>query len=189
VGNKLNIQKTEFDGLYVIEPIVHEDDRGSFSRVFCEDELSDIFQEKNIKQVNHSVTTKKGTVRGMHFQYAPNCEVKILKCIKGKVFDVVVDIRKESKTFLQTFCIELSEDNRKMIYIPEGFAHGFQTLENSTELLYFHNNIYTPNNEGALNVKDPLLNIKWPLDIIKLSIRDEEHNFIDNNFKGVSVEL
>ena len=184
---KLNINKTKFDGLYVIESIVNKDERGSFSKVFCENELNDIFKEKNIKQVNHSMTNKKGTVRGMHFQYAPDCEVKIVKCIKGKVFDVVVDIRKGSKTFLQIFFIELSQENKKMIFIPEGFAHGFQTLEDDTELLYFHSTIYKPNNEGALNIKDPLLNIKWPLDIINLSKRDEEHKYMENSFRGIEI--
>lgn len=187
MGNKLNIKETKFDGLHVIEPISHKDERGVFSRVFCENELSDILQEKKIKQVNHSITSKKGTVRGMHFQYAPDCEAKMVKCIKGKVFDVVVDVRKNSKTFLQIFFIELSAENKKMIYIPEGFAHGFQALENGSELLYFHTNIYTPNNESAINIKDPVLNIKWPLDIINLSKRDEEHKDLDDNFKGISV--
>ncbi len=189
MGNKLNIQKTKLDGLYVIEPIVHKDERGAFFRVFCEDELKEIFKEKNIKQVNHSVTSIKGTVRGMHFQYAPDTEVKMVKCIKGKAFDVVVDIRRGSKTFLQIFSIELSEENKKMVYIPEGFAHGFQTLKDDTELLYFHSNIYAPRNEGALNIKDPLLNINWPLDILNLSDRDAEHSFIDANFKGIKIEL
>jgi dTDP-4-dehydrorhamnose 3,5-epimerase len=187
MGSKLNIQNTRFNDLHTIEPIVHKDDRGGFYRVFCEDELKDIFKENSIKQINHSITNTKGTVRGMHFQYEPDTEVKIVKCIKGKVFDVVVDIRKDSKTFLKVFSIELSEENKKMIYIPKGFAHGFQTLEDNTELLYLHSSIYTPNNEGALNIKDPLLNINWPLDIINLSKRDTEHKFLDNNFKGIKV--
>ena len=187
MGNKLNIQNTNFDDLYVIEPTVNQDDRGSFFRVFCENELQDILNDRMIKQINHSITSKKGTFRGLHFQYKPNCEVKIVKCIKGKVLDIVVDIRRESKTFLQTYFIELSEKNRKMIYIPEGFAHGFQTLEDNSELLYLHTNIYSPNSEGALNIKDPSLNIQLPLDIIEISKRDEEHDFISSNFKGIEI--
>ena len=187
MGNKLNIQSTNFDDLYVIEPIVNQDDRGSFFRVFCENELKDILNGKTIKQINHSITSKKGTFRGLHFQYKPNCEVKIVKCIKGKVLDIVVDIRRDSKTFLQTYFIELSEENRKMIYIPEGFAHGFQTLEDNSELLYLHTNIYSPNSEGALNIKDSSLNIQLPLDIIEISKRDEEHDFISSNFKGIEI--
>ena len=187
MDEKLKIQNTKFEGLFIIEPNSHKDDRGTFSRVFCEDELKEILKEKNIKQINHSVTNKKGTVRGMHFQYAPDCEVKLVKCVKGKVFDVVVDIRKDSKTFLKVFSIELSSENKKMIFIPEGFAHGFQTLEDDTELLYFHSGIYMPNNEGALNIKDSQLNIKWPLDTINLSKRDEEHKYLGNNFKGIEI--
>jgi len=187
MGSKLKIKNTRFEGLYVLNPVIHADDRGSFSRVFCEEELSEILDGENIKQINHSITDKKGTVRGMHFQYAPNTEVKIVRCIKGKIFDVVVDIRKDSNTFLESFSIELSFENRTMLYIPKGFAHGFQTLENNTELFYLHTNIYTPNNEGALNIKDPLLNINFPLDIISLSKKDNEQIFIDNNFKGIEV--
>jgi len=184
---KLKIINTKLEGLHVIEPIVHEDNRGAFFRVFCEDELNELFKENNIKQVNHSITSKKGTVRGMHFQYHPDCEVKFVKCIKGKVLDVVVDLRKGSDTFLEHFSVELSSENRRMIYIPKGFAHGFQTLDDESELLYFHSSIYTPSNEGGLNIKDPLLNIKWPLDTIELSKRDEEHAFLTSDFKGIQI--
>lgn len=184
---KLKIIDTKFEGLYIIEPIIQNDNRGSFLRVFCEDELNSLFNENSIKQVNHSITLKKGTVRGMHFQYAPDCEIKFIKCIKGKVLDVVVDIRKNSDTFLKYYEVELSSENKKMIYIPKGFAHGFQTLEDESELLYFHSSIYASNNEGALNIKDPLVNIKWPLDIIELSKKDEDHAFLTSDFKGIKV--
>jgi len=186
LDKKLNIVSTHLDELFVIEPNKFIDDRGSFSRVYCEEELKEI-SNITIKQINHSITKHKGTVRGMHFQYEPNSEVKMVKCIKGKVFDVVVDIRKDSPTFLESFSIELTDENQKIIYIPKGFAHGFQTLEDDTELFYMHSNIYTPANEGALNVIDPLLNIKWPLDIINLSKRDNEHKLLDNDFKGIKI--
>lgn len=184
MDKKLKIIDTEIDGLFVIEPISFKDERGEFSRVFCMDELSEIF-DGDIKQINHSITNKKGTIRGLHFQYEPYSEVKMVKCIRGKIFDTVVDIRKNSKTFLKTFSIELSSTNQKMLYIPKGFAHGFQTLEDDTELLYLHSSIYTPSDEGALNVSDPLLSIDWPLDIINISKRDKEHKFLDKNFKGI----
>lgn len=186
MDNKLNITPTNFKDLYVIEPNTFKDERGAFSRVYCEDEMQDIFG-KSIKQINHSATKEKGTVRGLHFQYEPYAEIKMVKCIKGSILDIVVDIRKNSSTFLQYFSIELSEENQKMIYIPKGFAHGFQTLENNTELLYFHSSVYTPSNEGALNINDPLLNIKWPLDIINLSKRDECHTFLTNEFEGIKI--
>jgi dTDP-4-dehydrorhamnose 3,5-epimerase len=186
--DKLNIKELSLTGAYIISANKHEDDRGSFSRVFCKQEMSKISNE-NFVQVNHSLTIKKGTVRGMHFQHQPNAEVKMVKCIKGSVLDVIIDIRKNSPTFLQHHCEVLSAKNMKMIYIPKGFAHGFQTLEDYSELLYFHSSIYTPNNEGALNVRDPLLNIKWPLDIIGLSKKDAQHKFISTDFKGIEIEL
>jgi dTDP-4-dehydrorhamnose 3,5-epimerase len=181
---KLNIKSTDFQGLFVIEPNSFCDDRGVFSRIFCESELEDIFKY-NIKQINHSVTKKSGTVRGLHFQYEPNSEIKMVKCIKGSVYDVLVDIRKDSETFLKIFYIELSEQNNKMIFVPKGFAHGFQTLTNDTELLYFHSSCYTPSNEGALNAMDKMLNIKWPKDLSYLSERDKNHPFLTNTFKGI----
>jgi len=187
MDNKLNIQSCKLEGLYILQPVIHTDNRGSFSRVFCDDELVNILDGENIKQINHSITDKRGTVRGMHFQYAPYTEIKIVKCIKGKILDIVIDIRKGSKTFLEQFSIELSAKNKTMLYIPKGFAHGFQTLENDSELLYFHTSIYTPNNEGSLNINDPFLQIKLPLDIISISKKDNEELFIDNNFKGIEV--
>lgn len=188
MDKKLNISSTEFKDLYIIEPNSFKDERGSFSRIFCEDELKDVFKF-NIKQINHSITKEKGTVRGLHFQYEPNAEIKMVKCIKGAILDVVVDIRKNSPTFLQHFFIELTEQNQKMIYIPKGFAHGFQTLENNTELLYLHSSIYTPSTEGALNVTDSKLDIKWPLDIINLSKRDKNHPFLNNKFEGIELNV
>ncbi len=187
MDKKLNIVSTDIEGLYIVSPNVFNDERGSFSRVYCEEEMKDIFGNI-IKQINHSITKKKGTVRGLHYQYEPNSEVKMLKCISGAVLDVVVDIRKESPTFLQVFTMELTAQNKKMIYIPKGFAHGFQTLEDNTELLYLHSSIYKPSLEGALNVKDPLLNINWPLDIINLSKRDNEHKFLSAAFKGIEID-
>ncbi len=184
--NKLNITQTNFKDLYIVEPNSFKDERGAFSRVYCENEMHDIFG-KSIKQINHSITKEKGTVRGLHFQYEPNAEIKMVKCIKGAILDVVVDIRKNSPTFLQYFSIELTEQNQKMIYIPKGFAHGFQTLEDETELLYFHSSIYAPLNEDAINIKDPLLDIKWPLNIINISKRDESHPFLTEDFKGITI--
>jgi len=187
MGSKLKICSTRFTGLFLLVPHTLSDERGAFSRVFCMEELSPLMQEKRIEQINHSFNSKKGTVRGMHFQYAPDCEVKMVKCMRGSVLDIVIDIRKNSETFLESFSIELSAKNQNMLFIPEGFAHGFQTLEDDTELLYLHTKLYSPKNEGALNVTDPLLDINFPLDIISLSSRDKEHKFLDKNFKGIEV--
>ena len=186
LDKKLSKISTRFKGLFVLKQNIFEDERGSFSRIYCHEELKEI-DNINIKQVNHSYSKEKGTTRGMHYQYNPDCEVKIIKCLKGSIFDVVIDIRKDSPTFLNYFSIELSSENQEMIYIPKGFAHGFQTLEDDTELLYLHSNTYTPDNEGALNINDPLLNISWPLDFTNISKKDLEHKFIDSTFKGIEI--
>ena len=181
---KLNIKNTNFEGLFIIEPNIFEDNRGSFSRIFCENELSSVL-DFNIKQINHSVTSKSGTIRGLHFQYEPNSEIKMIKCVKGSVFDVVVDIRRNSETFLKVFSIELSELNNKIIFIPKGFAHGFQALEDNTDLIYLHSSLYKPSNEGALNPVDRILDITWPEDISNISEKDRNHPFITDKFKGI----
>ena len=185
---KLNITELPLSGAYFMTPNNHTDERGSFSRVFCRKEMSEIFDE-SFAQVNHSITLRKGTVRGMHFQYPPNAEVKMVKCIKGSVFDVIVDIRKGSPTFLQWHGEVLSAENMKMLYIPKGFAHGFQTLEENSELFYFHSEFYTPGSEGSINVKEPRLNIQWPLKMTNISAKDEKAEYIDNSFQGITYEV
>lgn len=183
---KLKLTELPLVGAYIIEPIKHEDNRGSFSRVFCKEELSTIFNG-GIAQINHSVTAQKGSVRGLHFQYPPNAEIKIVKCIQGSVFDVIVDIRQDSPTFLKWYGITLNNENMKMICIPKGFAHGFQTLEDDAQLLYLHSELYSPDHEGALNVLDSVLGIEWPLPFTDLSERDTNHPMINNDFKGIKV--
>lgn len=183
---KLRLTELGLSGAYVIEPNKYEDHRGSFSRVFCQEEMSQIF-DGHIAQINHSVTVKKGSIRGLHFQYPPNAEIKMVKCIKGSVFDVVVDIRQNSKTFLQWCSRILSDENMGTLYIPKGFAHGFQTLEDNTELLYLHSEVYVPENEGGLHVLDPVLNIDWPLPISDFSKRDSNQAMIKKDFKGFAV--
>jgi dTDP-4-dehydrorhamnose 3,5-epimerase len=187
MDKKLKRSSTAFSGLYIIEPNTFEDQRGAFSRIYCEDEMQDIFTQ-SIKQINHSITKEKGTWRGLHFQYEPYAEVKMLKCIKGSVLDIVVDIRKNSPTFLKVFSLELSQKNQKMLCIPKGFAHGFQTLEDDTELLYLHSNVYSPLNEGGLNIKDPLLCINLPLEALNISQRDIQHPFLTNDFIGIEID-
>jgi dTDP-4-dehydrorhamnose 3,5-epimerase len=135
--------------------------------------------------MNHSFTAEKGTVRGMHFQHPPHAEIKMVRCIAGAVFDVVVDLRKDAETFLQWYGVELSAENKQMIYIPEGFAHGFQTLTENVELIYHHTEFYTPEAEAGLLYNDVALNINWPLPITNLSERDTKHPIIQSNFKGI----
>jgi dTDP-4-dehydrorhamnose 3,5-epimerase len=170
---------------YLIVPDPFEDNRGQFARIFCKKEMSATGLKKNIVQVNHSLTVLKGAVRGMHFQYPPKAEIKMVKCLNGKVFDVIIDLRKDSSTFLKWHGEILSEENMKMIYIPEGFAHGFQTMEKKSRLLYFHTEFYNPEFEGSVRYDDPLINIAWPLEVTDISNKDEKHPLLPNNFSGI----
>ena len=183
----MNFKKTPIDNLFIIETEPFKDNRGLFERLYCENEIKAINHEKNIVQVNHSVTSAKGAIRGMHFQYPPRAEIKIVRCLKGSVFDVAVDIRNNSSTFLFWHAEVLSADNFKMFYIPEGFAHGFQTLEDNCELIYFHTNFYDRNHEGALRYDDPSINIRWPLPPGEISERDKNHPLLDETFKGIEL--
>lgn len=164
----------------VIEITPITDERGYFAREFCANELKEAGIYFEIKQVNHSFTKNKGVVRGLHFQFPPFCESKIVRCIKGSIFDVAVDLRKNSPSFLQYSSQILTDKNMKAFYIPKGFAHGFQTLEDDCELLYFHDEFYNRAHEGALNSFDSKINIKWPLEATFLSARDKTHELIDN---------
>ncbi len=181
----MNFIPTPLEGAFVIELSPTSDNRGLFVRGFCKNEFKSVGLEKEIVQINHSLTKKKGAFRGLHYQNKPFAEIKMVRCIRGAAIDVIVDIRKDSPTFLNHFTVNLTEDNFKMIYIPEGFAHGFQTLEDNTELLYLHTEFYVPKNEGALNINDPILNISLPLPIVEISNRDVQHPFITNDFKGI----
>lgn len=181
----MKFSKTKLNGLFVIKLEPFQDERGKFFRVFCENELTDIGHNKRIVQINQSLTKKKGAIRGMHFQYPPKAEIKIVRCLKGSVFDVAIDLRRTSPTFLKWHSEILSEENMIILYIPEGFAHGFQTLENDSELLYLHTEIYSPNHEGGINYNDPKINIKWPLEITDISEQDKSFKLIGENFQGI----
>ncbi len=166
-----------------LQPI--EDERGWFTRTYCKNEFAAIGHTKEWVQLNHSFTSKKGTIRGMHYQLQPFSEIKLVRCIAGAVYDVIIDLRKESTTFLQYFGVELSSANKKMIYIPEGFAHGFQALTDDCELLYHHSQFYLPGVEGGIKYDDAAINIKWPFANSMVSARDNQHKLIDFNFKGL----
>lgn len=174
-------------GSYVIEPQPFVDDRGWFARYCCMNEFATIGHSKEWLQMNHSFTNQKGSLRGMHYQLSPFSEIKFVRCIAGTVFDVIVDLRKGSETFLQWFGTELSSINKKMIYIPEGFAHGFQCLSDNCELLYHHTEYYMPNAEAGIKYDDPKINIHWPLELTVISERDKSHPYLSKNFKGISL--
>jgi dTDP-4-dehydrorhamnose 3,5-epimerase len=179
---------TGLKGSYVIDIIPFQDERGWFVRTFCKNEFAQIGHTKEWVQINHSFTNEKETIRGMHFQNPPFSEIKLIRCIAGKVFDVIVDLRKNSATFLKWFGVELSAENKKMIYIPEGFAHGFQTLTNDCQLIYHHSEYYKPNIEGGIKYDDKLVGIKWPLPARNISERDNNHPLLDNNFIGLNIQ-
>ena len=176
---------TPLSGSYTIEPNILNDERGWFARYYCKNEFKEIGHEKEWVQLNHSVTNKRGTVRGIHFQNLPFREVKMIKCIAGCIYDVIIDLRADSPTFLKWFGVELSAKNRKMLYIPEGFGHGFQCVENNCEVIYHHSEFYTPNSEGGVRYSDPAINIEWPLAVSIVSARDRSFPFVDENFKGI----
>jgi len=178
---------TILDGVKLIEAVPQRDERGEFARIFCDSELEGILDGKAIKQINQSITRKVGTVRGMHFQNAPHAEIKIVRCLKGKVFDVAVDLRKNSPTFLNWFGIELSSKKNIALVIPEGFAHGFQVLEDSSELLYLHTAPYIASSEAAIRFNDPMVGIIWPITPTEVSQRDLSHVYLNSTFKGISV--
>jgi dTDP-4-dehydrorhamnose 3,5-epimerase len=173
------------DGSYLIEPVLFEDERGWFARTYCKNEFAEIGHTKEWVQMNHSFTNTKGTIRGLHYQLPPFSEIKLVRCISGAVHDVIIDLRKTSATYLQWFGVELSAANKKMIYIPEGFAHGFQTMSDDAELIYHHSQFYAPGVEGAIRYDDPKINIEWPLAVSVISERDKQHALLDDNFKGL----
>lgn len=162
------------------------DARGNFSRLFCDDELSSIVKDRKIVQINHSFTQKKGSVRGLHFQRPPHAEMKIVRCIRGHAWDVVVDLRKNSSTFMTWEAIDLTPDLNRMILIPEGFAHGFQTMSDDCELLYLHTAHFNQESEGGFRWNDESLNIAWPLPVTEISERDQKLPLTDQ-FRGLEL--
>ena len=160
------------------------DERGEFSRIFCEKSLKTAIGNQCIRQINISKTNAIGTVRGLHYQISPFEETKVVRCLSGEIFDVAVDLRKNSKTFLKYTSFVLSADKNNFVVIPEGLAHGFQALTANCELLYLHTEFYTPKSERSINVKDPMVNIAWPLPITQISDKDKSINYLNSNFVG-----
>jgi dTDP-4-dehydrorhamnose 3,5-epimerase len=161
------------------------DSRGSFSRLFCQEELAVAGWWKPIAQINHSSTAHRGTIRGLHFQRPPNAEMKLVSCIRGMAWDVAVDVRAGSPTFLQWHAELLSADNGRSLLIPEGFAHGFQTLTDHVELVYCHSAPYTPQAETGLWPFDSMVSVSWPLAATEISDRDASFPRIGREFQGV----
>ena len=179
------IHPTSLADLVVAESKAFKDERGAFARLFCEQELSSVIDQRKIVQINHSCTAAVGAVRGLHFQHAPHAEMKLVRCLKGKVWDVAVDLRPQSPSYKRWYAQEISPQNAHMMVIPEGFAHGFQVLEAGSQLLYLHTAFYKPKAEGGLRHDDPALGITWPLPATDISVRDASHAYIDNSFRGI----
>lgn len=178
---------TPLDGLWEVRTSPRGDERGRFTRIFCDDSFSIIRPGIRFVQVNHSFTAACGTIRGLHFQHAPAGEAKLIRCLRGAVFDVAVDLRIESPTFGHWHGIELSATNERQIFIPEGFAHGFQSLTNDAELLYQHTFPYTPSAEAGLRYDDPTVAISWPLPIAAISDRDASLPMLSSVFTGLAA--
>ena len=175
-------------GLRILERQPMNDERGFFSRIFCADELATSGWHSPIVQINYSYTRKKGVVRGLHFQRSPHAEMKLVSVISGELWDVAVDLREDSKTYLQWHAEILSAENNRAMLIPEGFAHGYQSLTDVVEILYCHSAAYNPEAEYGLNPTDVKLGIDWPLTISDLSEKDRNYPSIDDEFLGFSIK-
>jgi len=178
-------KETGLQGAYIIEPTKFTDERGEFFRSFC----SNTFKENNLEwcfvQTNISKNLKKGTLRGMHFQNSPYCEVKLIRCLQGSIYDVIIDIREGSSTFGKWIGVELTEKNDLALYVPKGFAHGFVTLEEDTTIMYQVSENYMPGYESGIRYEDPYFNIDWKYPIHVVSSKDKNHELWDDNKRGV----
>lgn len=187
MSERFRVDASPLAGLFVVKRLPLSDSRGFLERMFCAEVFRGIGMRKSIVQINHTLTRQRGAVRGMHFQHPPHAETKIVSCVRGEVFDVAVDIRRTSPTFLQWHGEVLSAENAASLLIPEGFAHGFQCLAEDSEMLYFHTAAYAAQAEGGISPTDPRLAIDWPLPVAELSERDAGHARINDEFAGVSV--
>ncbi|MCP5300208.1 MAG: dTDP-4-dehydrorhamnose 3,5-epimerase [Chromatiaceae bacterium] len=187
MSGRFDVRDTPIAGVRVVQRKPHGDTRGFFERLYCDDELRPLLQHRAVVQINHTRTEHHGTVRGMHFQWPPHAECKFVSCLRGEIFDVAVDVRRDSPTFLQWHAERLSADNHRTLVIPEGVAHGFQTLTDACELLYLHTAHFAPESEGGLHPQDPRLAIAWPLPVSVLSPRDAAHPMLVDDFAGVEA--
>lgn len=172
-------------GAYLVRLSPYKDERGEFSRIYCANEFRIPYLNKPLLQINHSVNRERGTVRGMHFQHPPQSEVKIIRCLRGRVYDVMVDLREGSPTFLKWHAVELTPGAYTEVFIPEGCAHGFQTLEDDSELLYFHTAFYNREKEGGVCYDDARIGIHWPLPVKNVSPKDQSYPKLDAKFTGL----
>jgi dTDP-4-dehydrorhamnose 3,5-epimerase len=183
----MKFHPTQIAGVLVVETAPLIDQRGAFARWFCEEELRSVMNNRRIAQVNYSRTSRAGALRGFHYQRAPHAETKLIRCLKGRVFDVAVDLRQGSPTFLRWHAEELTPANWRMLIIPEGCAHGFQAMEADSDLLYLHTASYAPNAEGGVRLDDSRIGVLWPMPVADISKRDSSFPVLDAGFAGISV--
>jgi dTDP-4-dehydrorhamnose 3,5-epimerase len=167
--------ETKLKGAFILDVKRLEDERGFFGRSWCKKEMEEHGLNSNVVQANVSFNHKKGTLRGMHFQFSPYQETKLVRCTKGALFDVIIDLRKDSPTYKQWIGVELTEDNFRMLYVPEDFAHGFITLQDNTAVTYQVTQFYTPGAEGGIRWDDPAVGIEWPVPVEVISSKDKNH--------------
>ena len=170
--------ETKLKGAFLIDLERREDSRGFFARAFCQKEFADHGLKPIIAQANLAFNHVTGTLRGMHFQFPPAAETKLVRCTRGAILDIIVDLRPESPTYLQHVEVELNEDNHRALYVPERFAHGYQTLRDKTETSYQVGEFYTPGVESGLMYNDPRLGLKWPLPVVVISDKDQKFGLL-----------
>lgn len=185
MSERFDIRQATLAGVWVLDRKPREDERGWIERVYDSDELAEVMGSRRIIQVNRSFTGSQGTVRGLHYQVAPSSELKIVSCLRGSIFDVAVDVRRGSPTFLAWHGEILSAENRSSLVIPEGFAHGYQTLVDECELLYVHTASHDPATERGIHPLDPMVAVAWPLAVKYLSARDGSHPPLGPGFGGI----
>ena len=181
----MQFNKTPLVGAYTIDLDKLGDDRGFFARLYCSDEFSNAGLINSFVQINNSLTKEKGTLRGMHYQLPPVAEVKVVRCVRGSLFDMILDIRPDSPTFGKYYGETLSAENRRMMYVPQGFAHGFLTLEDDTEAFYLVSSPYGPEQERGIRFNDPEFKMDWPLEPEEISEKDRSWPDFDSEWHGI----
>lgn len=183
----MHIEPLPLEGAAELRSVVRQDSRGWFARWFCQEELAALNGGRPLQQINSSFTAKKGAVRGLHFQFSPYTEDKLVRCLAGRVFDVMVDLRRGSKTYGQWLSVTLDAREMNMVYIPRGFTHGFQTLTENCQMLYLHTEFFAPEHQGGLRYDSPELGIAWPLPVTDISERDASLAPLDRSFEGLEA--
>jgi dTDP-4-dehydrorhamnose 3,5-epimerase len=184
--SRFDIEDTPLHGVKTLRRRSLGDDRGALSRLFCAEELRLAGWHGPVAQINHTITRRRGTVRGMHYQLPPDAEQKLVSCLHGGVWDVALDLRAGSPTFRQWHAVTLSSDNLTALLLPEGVAHGFQALTDHVELLYCHSRAHAPHSERGVRPTDPSIAIRWPLELSSVSDRDRAFPLLDEAFGGVA---